>query len=129
MSGTYPILPGIKRSILRRTVFSTTVQRSVSLKEQRIAWANLPIYEFELSYDLLRQGTLRGHVYSELSTLLNFFETQLGRYDTFNFTDDYDPSNVVVRQCRFDADQLDPQRLEQGGIHWELKKVKLVTVK
>lgn len=125
MSGTFPTnLPGLKINVTRRPIFNTKIQTSRSGKELRVAWYATPLYEYTMEFELLRQGTISGAVYTELATVLAFFEAQKGAWDTFNYTDPYD---AVTRVCRFVEDSLEFQKISTN--RWELKKLKLISVK
>lgn len=84
----FPTLTGLQWDIKKRPRFSTIVQRSASGKEIRSALMSYPLWEFELSYDVLRAAA----AYTELQTLMGFFNQMLGSYDTFLYDDPSDDS-------------------------------------
>jgi hypothetical protein len=127
MSGSFPTnLPGLKINVTRKPIYSTKIQRSASGRELRVAWYATPLYEYTMEFDILRQGTLEtgGSAFTELATITNFFNAQLGAWDSFNYTDPYDGT---VRLCRFKEDSLEFQKIAQN--RWELKKLALITVR
>ncbi len=87
----FPTLPGLSWNVVRRPVFSTIVQRAASGRETRAALFSFPIWEWDLSYDLLRDDASQ-----ELRTLLGFFLQRQGAFDSFLFRDPTD--NAVVDQ-------------------------------
>ena len=87
----FPVLPGMTWDIVKKPIWSTIIQTSVSGKELRGTYWTYPRWEFNLAYDLLRAGTEQ-----ELQTLLGFFLERQGSFDTFLYLDPSD--NIVVGQ-------------------------------
>lgn len=85
----FPVLPGVTWPIIKRPVWRTTTQQTVSGKELRTAMMTYPLWQFELPFDLLRQSS----TYSEIQTLIGFYLQRLGSYDSFLYTD---PSDMTV---------------------------------
>jgi len=83
----FPTLPGLKWDIKKTPEFSTCVQTSASGKENATAFWSYPRWQFELSYELLRDTGV-----SELKTLMGFFLQRQGRFDSFLFNDTSDNS-------------------------------------
>ena len=88
MTSTFPTLSGIRWDVKKRPRFNTIVQRTASGKEIRSALMSYPLWEFELSYDVLRADSVN----HELQTLMGFFEQMLGSCTAFNYTDPTDYS-------------------------------------
>ncbi len=125
MSGTFPqTLPGIKMDFARESIFATKLQESRSGKELATAWWSLPKYRYTVNIEFLRQGLQLNGNYSEMATLVNFYEAQKGQYDIFQFTDPY---NGTVQTCRFEADAMEFAR-DGYGI-WTVKTMRFRTVK
>lgn len=89
----YPSLPGLKFGVIRRPIWNTSVKTTVSGREYRAANQLYPTYLYRLSYEFLRD--LRTGV-DELRTLVGFFNSRQGKFDTFLFTDPDD--NAVTAQ-------------------------------
>lgn len=119
MSGAFPTLVGIGATITRTTVYATKVQTSSSGMERRARFQATPVYKFNFKINSL--NTARAG--NELNTLVAFFESNSGMFDTFTFTDPVDGS---VRTCRFDTDELDVSRIV--NTLWE-SGIDIITVK
>ena len=87
-----PNLPGIAWPRKRAPVWSTTKKTSVSGREYRSANWSYPRYEFELDFDVLRQGPAD----VEYAQLLGFINARQGSFDTFLYRDQWD--NAVAGQ-------------------------------
>ena len=97
----FPDLPGLGWSIIKTPSFSTRVQKSVSGRELRIADQLNPIWEWTLTFEILRDrwdarsepglGTL----YNELRTLAGFFLARRGSFEPFLFKD---PSDNYINE-------------------------------
>lgn len=84
MSGlVYPTLPGITFDSVRSAIFNTGLQASLSGKESRIAYQIYPLFQFDLTYELLRDYTTP----SDLRALMGLFVACRGRFDTFLYSD------------------------------------------
>jgi uncharacterized protein (TIGR02217 family) len=81
----FPVLPGLDWTLMKTPTWSTDIQKSVSGRELRIAYYNIPIYKFTMGYEFLRSG-----VKAELETLMSFFNQRMGSFDTFIFVDPND---------------------------------------
>ena len=84
----FPVLPGLKWNQVKTPVFTTLIQRSVSKRESRAATNFYPLYQWDLSYELLRQGG----AFAELQTLLGFYLRRQGALDDFLSDDPTDDS-------------------------------------
>lgn len=80
-NAVFPTLPGLIFPIKKRPNFSTDVQRSVSGREVAAAFMSYPIWDWELSFEILRETA------SEFQSLAGFFLARQGRYDSFLFND------------------------------------------
>jgi uncharacterized protein (TIGR02217 family) len=92
-----PALAGLGFPIDRTTIWKTRRQSSVSGKQVRIADWSIPLYQWALQYNLLRQGTITLTAFTEYSQLEGFFEQRLGAFDSFLYTDQDD--NTVTAQA------------------------------
>lgn len=124
-SATFPTFPGTKVDIVRTPRWSTKILTSASGREQRVAFFDAPLYEYELSIEVLRQGNVNSSkTWTELSTLVDFYNARKGAFDTFYFVD---PADGTTRTVRFAEDKLPTQRLMITL--WQATKVKLVEVR
>jgi uncharacterized protein (TIGR02217 family) len=89
-NAVYPTLPGLTLESSKTPEFSTQIQRSVNLSELRASFAEAPVYNFKLQYEVLREGTVHGTAYTELRSLMGFFLARYGSWDSFLFTDPND---------------------------------------
>jgi uncharacterized protein (TIGR02217 family) len=83
----FPALPGIGWSSFKRPIFSTRVATHLSGREVRAVEYVYPLYEFELTIELLRAGAEQ-----ELQTLLGFFLACQGQFAPFRYLDPGDHS-------------------------------------
>jgi len=74
----FPLSPGLTWGVHVSPKFNTRVAGHVSGREIRTAWQQYAIYEFTLSFDVLRGNTTQ-----EIETLMGFFLARQGQYDTF----------------------------------------------
>src|SRR5881392_838119 len=79
----FPTLPGLMWGVLKTPTWVTAIQTSVSGKEVRTAYRDRPIWKFALSYEFLRSVP----AYGELQTLMAFFNSRKGSFDSFLFMD------------------------------------------
>jgi uncharacterized protein (TIGR02217 family) len=101
---TFQVLPvtGQEWSVTKAPRFATRVQKGVSGRELRQADQPLPIWDFKISFDLLRdQNDIRasggpGVGHNDLRALMGFFLSQQGSFQTFLFDDPTD--NKVTLQ-------------------------------
>jgi len=126
VSGTFPTLPGLDIAVKRTEIYSTLVQAGATGKEQRSSFQSTPRYQFDLTFNFFRQTAFSAQTtFDELASLVTFFETQKGQWDTFSFTD---PVDSTVRTCRFAQDTLDIQRIV--SLCWKgASAVKLISTK
>jgi uncharacterized protein (TIGR02217 family) len=91
----FPTLPGLTWNITRQPEFSTKIQKAVSGRETRIASWNAPMYLFGLTYEFIRDqaGTQSpASPYDELRTLVGFFNSRMGSFQSFLYLDPTDNS-------------------------------------
>lgn len=81
----FPTLPGLGWSRAKRPIFSTRIATHVSGREVRRANYFYPLYEFELTFELLRAGAAQ-----ELETLMGFFLQCQGQAGVFRYVDPQD---------------------------------------
>lgn len=86
--GSPEALPGLAYAVHKRPGFSTASYKGTSGFGVRRANMQYPIWEFELTYEFLRSD-----VTQEYQTLLGFFLSRLGAFDTFLFKD---PDDYLV---------------------------------
>lgn len=91
-NAVFPTLPGLTFPILKTPNFATDVQRSVSGREVAAAFMAYPIWDWTLSYEILRETA------NEFQQLVGFFLARQGRFDTFLFDD---PSDDTVTAQSF----------------------------
>jgi uncharacterized protein (TIGR02217 family) len=89
----FPVLAGLSWNVTKTPMWSTKVQVATSGKELRSAWFSAPKYTFKLKYDVLRAAT----AFSELQSLMGFFNNRQGSYDSFLYSDPSD--NAVANQA------------------------------
>lgn len=78
-SQIYPTLPGMEMDMTRRPVWKTSIKESVSGLEVRASYMAYPAWEYTLQYDFLRSAV----AFSELQTLVGFFNQMRGAFDDF----------------------------------------------
>lgn len=88
----FPDLPGLDIRTGKAPVWKTKIQESVSGKEQRGSFMAYPIWHFELRFTFLRSDV----AFSELQSLVGFFNRHRGQFDSFLYPDPED--NAVVAQ-------------------------------
>jgi uncharacterized protein (TIGR02217 family) len=79
----YPALPGLGIKVGKAPIWKTEVQQSVSGKELRGSFMAYPNYRLSLEYEVLRETGS----FTELQTLMGFFNKRRGAFDDFLFTD------------------------------------------
>lgn len=96
-------LSGFDINVRRAPFYVTRVKSMDSGKEQRSSRQSSPRFRYTLSFN--------GGKTTELSTLLNFFDSLKGKWDIFQYTDPYD---AVTRNCRLDMDEWQLEQLWSG---------------
>lgn len=82
-NAVFPSLIGLTYPVKKTPIWSTKIQPSTSGKETRLSFWSYPIYEFELSYDMLRSDNTN----LELQQLVGFFNARRGAFDDWLFLD------------------------------------------
>lgn len=85
----FPALPGLAWDTQVAPQFNTKIHRAVSGFEVRAAYMAYPLWKFLLKYELLRDNAAN----NEVKILLGFFNTRLGSFDSFLYTN---PSDSAV---------------------------------
>lgn len=92
-SGPGLTLPGLSFDISKSPRFNTIIQKAASGLEYRVALQQYPLWDFILSYELLRSDS-----YAELQTLMAFYVARQGAFDSFLFADP-DDSKATAQVC------------------------------
>lgn len=87
-ASVYPTLPGVRIEITRTALWNTLRRQTTSGRTYTGSFMVYPNYRFTLAYDLLRKSATK----TEYQTLMAFFNTMKGGYDSFLFTDPDDYS-------------------------------------
>jgi uncharacterized protein (TIGR02217 family) len=90
-----PYLPGQAIALSKGPKWSTEVVRTASGRERRTAFWPYPLWQFELSYEVVRHRPTQ----AELFALWEFFNVMRGQYLPFLFVDATDcqvPTSVLV---------------------------------
>jgi len=94
---TYPrSLPGLAYSKIRRPKHNVSVQTHQSGGEVRMSYWSEPLWEWDLTYEVLRDGFRMGRAFDELKQIEGLFLASVGSLNGFQFHDDDD--NRVTRQ-------------------------------
>lgn len=94
-----PMVPGTSITVTKAPKWSTQVVRSASGRLRTTAYWPYPVWNFELSYDVLAIQSQRVSA-SELATLWEFFNVMQGQFALFLFVDPSDcqiPSTAPVQ--------------------------------
>lgn len=91
-NSVFPSFPGLTWNVVRRPKWSTVTKKSVSGREFRAAQYSYPIWEYKLSFEVLRARS----ALPEMQQLAAFFNARQGSYDTWLYTDPDD--NTVTTQ-------------------------------
>ncbi|MGH6967595.1 MAG: DUF2460 domain-containing protein [Stellaceae bacterium] len=83
----FPWPTGWSYTVQRTPIFATRKQKSISGKVTRIADQSIPVYQWTLPINLLRQAMVAGTSYDEFFTFEGFFDSLYGGWDTFLFQD------------------------------------------
>ena len=86
----FPALIGQTYPLVRKPIWQTLKLSSVSGRRARYPLRNIPQYQFTLQFDLLRS---RGS-YTELQSILGFYNSMRGSYGVFQFN--YPDDNQAV---------------------------------
>lgn len=88
-------LPGLTYSKVRRPKHNVSVQTHQSGGEVRMSFWSEPLWEFDLTYEVLRDGFRYGRAFDELRQIEGLFLASTGSLTGFAFHDDDD--NRVIR--------------------------------
>lgn len=88
----YPTLPGLAYAQVRQPEWNTNIHKAVSGKEFRSAWMSAPLYTYRLQYEFLRDAV----AFTELQTLVAFFNSMHGSFDSFLYSD-HDDNSVTAQ--------------------------------
>lgn len=88
---TYPrSLPGLAYSKVRRPKHNVSVQTHQSGGEVRMSYWSEPLWEWDLTYEVLRDGFRMGRAWDELLQIEGLFLASTGNLTGFQFYDDDD---------------------------------------
>jgi uncharacterized protein (TIGR02217 family) len=87
-NNVFPSLPGLGWSVIQAPQWNTKTQIATSGKELRSAWFSAPKWGIKLTYEILRATT----GFTELQTLLGFFNARQGSFDSFLYDNPNDDS-------------------------------------
>ncbi len=129
-TGTYtafPTLAGQGWSVHYRPLFATGVADHASGRTSRFARLSAPVFEIEITFDLLRMAA----PYTELQSLLGFVEARYGQNEPFTFPVPADIQAMLgfggALTCRFADDQEDFEEFMSQLLR--MQSLKLRTVK
>lgn len=88
----FPTLPGLTWDQQKVPIFKTLSHRAISGSEKRLSFYQYPLYQYNLSFNLLRDAA----AYNELKTLLGFYLSRYGSWDDFLYLDPSD--NLAVNE-------------------------------
>lgn len=87
-NAVFPSFPGLTWNIIRRPRWSTVTKKSVSGREFRSAQFSYPLWEYKLSFEVLRARS----ALPEMQQLAAFFNARQGSFDDFLYSDPDDNS-------------------------------------
>ena len=88
MPSLFPALPGLTYSVIKRPKFFTGIGTSATGREVRVAYAEFPLWEFELTYNWLPDKAAGSALTpSDLKMLMGFWLAQSGAFHGFMFED------------------------------------------
>lgn len=88
-SAVFPSLTGATLRTTRSASWEggSEVVTALSGKDTSITYWSYPRWEWELNWDLIRQGTRHGTAYTEAAQLWGFYNARQGTFDSFLFED------------------------------------------
>jgi uncharacterized protein (TIGR02217 family) len=93
MPDTFPVLPGLSYSVIKRPKFFTGIGTSATGREVRVGYAPYPLWEWDLTFGYLPDKvTESAATPSDLKQLLGFYLSQQGALNGFWFKDPDDYS-------------------------------------
>ena len=114
-------IPGIDIQVSRVPCYSTKVLRTSGGGEVRVSRWSAPRFRFRVKFNVLWDGNATGRTNTAWS-LLSLYHDSGGSAGEFWFLDPFDSS---YRKCRFDADELELERIALG--RWRTAEVNLLT--
>ena len=88
MPAIFPVLPGLAYSVIKRPSFFNASAASISGREIRVAYAQYPLWEWDLTFDYLPdEPTASSATASDLQQLMGFYLSQSGGFGGFLFKD------------------------------------------
>ena len=93
-SSVYPTLPGLTWGLTRTPIWKTGKSETASGREFAVSYMTYPRYLYRLQYEFLRETGS----FSELRTLVGFFNSMRGSFDSFLFLD---PDDSVATNQQF----------------------------
>lgn len=120
---SFPSLSGQGWSVHYRPMFASNVAEHVSGRESRAAKMSTPLWEIELTFDLLRMDA--PHI--DLQNIIAFYDAMQGQEGGFTFLVDGSLGIGASLICRFADDSEDLE--EFMARLWTLQSLKLRSVK
>lgn len=94
--GTAGYLPGLAANAVKTPMFSVEVQTATSGAEARLAYWSEPLWKWQITYTVLRDGIRIGRAFDELRQIMGLFLACNGSLTGFQFKDPDD--NQTFRQ-------------------------------
>ena len=93
-NAVYPnAIRGLDFTTVKAPEFDTLLQSAANRYETRLEQMVNPIWHWSLKYGYLRDDSIQaGFTYTDLRTLMGFYLSRSGRYDSFLYNDIYDNS-------------------------------------
>lgn len=88
----FPTFVGLKWGLTKSPTWAVKTQRSASQRSITTSFASSPIWRFKLSYEFLRHAS----AFQELQSLVGFFNSRRGSFDSFLYSDPNE--NSVIDQ-------------------------------
>ena len=96
-TAVFPSLPGRAWPVKRSAIWKARTNESESGKESSFTYWSAPRWQWELSYEALRQGARPLGTFAEFAQLVGFFNARSGPIDSFLYQDMDD--NAVTGQA------------------------------
>ena len=93
-NSVYPTLPGLAWGLTRTPIWKTGRSETASGREFAVSYMTYPRYVYRLQYEFLRETGS----FTELQTLVGFFNLMRGSFDSFLFLD---PDDTAVTAQQF----------------------------
>lgn len=113
-------IPGFDIAVTRTINLPFSTLATVSGREFRSAWRGAPLYNYEVTFNFLRQD---GPTEDEYAAIEGFFESMDGRFSSFVIQD---PKDGIFRLVRFDDDSMDTNRIVDRI--WSAQSIKLTGI-